>query len=387
MKSVLFLVVIFFFNVLLYGQNNTNTNNSGGKEEKKVVVPEVKAVKVKQSEAETINSSTLSSPAPATLNLELNSPNIISKDVMVSKEMATAKFIAKQSEYNHQRTRRSYTDSQKEELNQLLREVSAQSPASFESLLFYYENGQFDLKRSTALLKAQEMQPNNAEVKKQMTIYYFLTQKENELRQSLIDIFNSGMYPKAIQNYNIDALKSVPQNGILVTHGMEDSFGALFAQRVLRKREDVNIICLEWLNSPQWRTNLIAQGIKLPNNDNINIKYLEEFCDLNKDKRVSLALTIPKEYFLPVLNKLYVSGLVLEYKDIPTDNSLTNEVLWRTTLEKKLLETKDHDLVLNYIPMMAQLSKYYEGQKQTSEKVKMDSEIKEVVKSRGKSLK
>jgi hypothetical protein len=37
--------------------------------------------------------------------------------------------------------------------------------------------------------------------------------------------------------------------------------------------------------------------------------------------------------------------------------------------------------------MMAQLSRYYESQNQLTEKSKMDKEINEVAKSRGKSLK
>jgi hypothetical protein len=399
MKLQLFFLIILFSASNLLAQNNTNTNNTNTNNSEKI---EIKEIKVKETKAlkkesagkmeETISPSSV---VPALTPVSVESEKVIgtSEEMKVSKDQQSsyaakkAKFVSKQTEYNQQRTQRTYNVSQETELQGLCQQVAAESPASFESLLFYYETGQYDLTRASALLKAYEMNPLNIDVRKQMLIYNFLLNKKDETRAALIDIFNANVYPTAIQNYGVDVLKSVPQNGILITHGTEDSFGALYAERVLRKREDVTIICLDWLNSPQWRANLKAQGIKLPNSDFIDVKYLEELCHLNQNRNVALSLTIPKEYFLPMLSNLYISGLVFEYKEVPTDNSLTNEVLWRTTLEKKLIETKDHDLVLNYIPMMAQLSRYYESQKQTSEKIEMDKEINEVAKSRGKTLK
>jgi hypothetical protein len=385
MKALLFLILTFFFVSNVFGQNNTNTNNSG-KAEEKILAPQIKELKKTNS----VSAEEITVPNPAMDQgkaLSTKSLEGFNKDQQSSMALQKAKFISKQSEFNQQRTQRTYSESQEDELNDLLRDLSAQSPASFESLLFYYENGQYDLNRSPALLKAAEMNPNDLELRKQMVIFYFLMQKTDELRKTLIDVFNAKIYPNAILNYGIDVLNSVPKNGILFTHGTEDSFGVLYAQRILKKREDVFIICLDWLNSPQLRTNLTANGYKLPLSNFIDINYLGKLCSLNQDKNIALALTIPKEYFIPIINKLYISGLVLQYKEIPTDNARNNEILWRTILEKKLIKTKDHDLVLNYLPMMAQLSRLYESDNQATQKVEMDKEISEVVRSRGKSLK
>jgi hypothetical protein len=393
MKLQLFLFIVLFFLPNLFGQNNNSTTNSSEEKEKTITIKEKSLKKTRSSEAEeVITPPGLETPVPAGLTpkVVLENPQEdlqVLKDQESSYAMKKAKFLSKQNEYNQQRTQRTYSELQELELQELCQDIAAERPASFESLLYYYETGQYDLSRAPALLKAYEKNPTDIEVRKQMLIYNFLINKKEETRASLIDVFNSNIYPKAIQNYSVDVLKSVPQNGILVTHGTEDSFGALFAERVLRKREDITIICLDWLNSPQWRANLRAQGIKLPSSEFIDVKYLSEFCHLNQNRNVALSLTIPKEYFVPMLSNLYISGLVFEYKEIPTDNSLNNDILWKTTLEKKLLETKDHDLVLNYIPMMAQLSRYYESQNQLTEKSKMDKEINEVAKSRGKSLK
>jgi hypothetical protein len=387
MKLQLFLWIMLFSTSNLLAQNNTNTNNAEKIEEKKIVKEESKAYK----KARTVEMQEVVSPTPSIVPSSTNGES--AKDLEISKYKQSsfaskkAKFVTKQTEYNQQRTQRTYDVQQETELEGLCQGVASASPASFESLLYYYEIGQYDLTRAATLLKAYEMNPNDIEARKQMLIYYFLIDKIDETRTALLDIFNANIYPKAIQDYGVDVLKSVPKNGILVTHGTEDSFGALYAERVLRKREDVTVVCLDWLNSPQWRTKLRIQGIQLPNSEFIDVKYLEEFCHLNQNRNIALSLTIPKEYFLPILSNLYISGLVFEYKEVPTDNSLTNEILWKTTLEKKLIETKNHDLVLNYIPMMAQLSRYYESQKQTSEKTEMDKEMNEVAKSRGKSLK
>ena len=118
---------------------------------------------------------------------------------------------------------------------------------------------------------------------------------------------------------------------------------------------------MDWLTSPQYRTNLKIKGWKLPTSDFIDTKYLQEFCELNKDKTIAISMTLPKEYLIPILDKLYVSGLVFEYLDVPTDLSVRNQELWKTKLNKKLIDSEDKGLVNNYLPMLFQLKKIYQA--------------------------
>jgi hypothetical protein len=381
MKVLLFFLLFVFSAPNSWGQNNTNNNAT--QEEKETILK-----KSLNKVEELAVPSSIETPVSTTPSVKFKAQPTQkdAKSLQSSFLSKKSKFIARQTEFNHQRTQRTYSSSQQTELENLLREVAMDPAATYESLFFYYANGQYDLSRATALLKAYEMNPNDNQIKKEMVIYNFLTNKSDEFRTGLINLFNSNVYPPAVKDYGTDLVNSVGQNGILVTHGTEDSFSALYAQRVLRKREDVRIICLDWLNSPQFRSQLEAQQIRLPKSNFIDINYLKEFCVLNAEKNVSLSLTIPREYFSHILNQLYISGLVFDYMQVPTDNSVANESLWRTVLNKKLLETRNHDLVLNYIPMMMQISRFYENQYETASKLEMDAQIDQILKSRGKSL-
>ncbi|MFA7274010.1 MAG: hypothetical protein WC044_09080 [Crocinitomicaceae bacterium] len=385
MKVLLFFLLFVFFAPNSWGQNNTNNNST---QEESLKEKENALKKNSNKVEEVIVPSSLESPTSTSTSGKFKAQPA-QKDATSAQSsflLKKSKFIARQSEFNHQRTQRTFSNGQQTELENLLREVAMDPSATYESLFFYYTNGQYDLSRSTALLKAYEMNPNDNQIKKEMVIYYFLTNKTDEFRTGLINLFNANVFPQAVKEYGTDLVNSVGQNGILITHGTEDSFSALYAQRVLRKREDIRIICLDWLNSPQFRSQLEAQQIRLPKSNFIDVNYLKEFCALNVEKGVSLSLTIPREYFSPILNQMYITGLVFDYKQVPTDNSLANESLWRTILNKKLLETRNHDLVLNYIPMMMQISRFYENQYETTSKLEMDAQIDQILQSRGKSL-
>ncbi len=47
--------------------------------------------------------------------------------------------------------------------------------------------------------------------------------------------------------------------------------------------------------------------------------------------------------------------------DVPTDLSLRNQELWKTKLNKKLIDSEDKGLVNNYLPMLFQLKKIYQA--------------------------
>lgn len=377
MKSYLLYFLLIFPLGMLYSQTEEKTTNSTNNT---VIPAEKKAtstflntnLRIEESAESQLDTLELSPAAPA-------SPLPETRQIpQQSVDSQKAAYLTNYHNFNQQREQRTLSEDQKATMDDLLRKLAASQPQSFESFLFYYLNGQNDLNRSKALLKAKEMKPLDEMVQKEMMTYYVLMNKKDETRKALLDLSQNKVYPPSTAVYGEDLINSAPQNSTLITHGKEDSYAALYAQNVKREREDVQIISLDWLTSPQYRINLKAQGYNLPEGDFIDTKYLADFCALNPDKSMAISMTLPKEYLLPILDKLYVSGLVFEYKEIPTDMSLRNEELWNKELNKKLTVTRDNDLVRNYLPMLYQLKRVYEFRGDSDAVNKLDEIIKDI---------
>ena len=174
-------------------------------------------------------------------------------------------------------------------------------------------------------------------------------------------------------NYAEDILLSAPKNGTLITHGFDDSYAVWYLQSQKKIRTDVELISLDFMQSEYYRDQLKKKGYSLPNSKNIDVSYFAQFCKLNASRKLSASLTMPKEYFRPVLLNVYLVGLVFEYHTDRFENFKANEYLWNSRLKKHLInnvydETSKH-LSSNYLPMLLQMRKVY-GQKGDTDKVK-----------------
>ncbi|NRA11630.1 MAG: hypothetical protein HRT57_06725, partial [Crocinitomicaceae bacterium] len=160
-----------------------------------------------------------------------------------------------------------------------------------------------------------------------------------------------------------DVLLSVPENGVLITHGFDDSYATWYKQNSADVRKDVTIISLDFLQSDHYRELLKEDGYKLPESKVVDVKFLKSFCELNTSKSISISLTTPKEYFKPIQSSLYITGLVFEYHKDEFDNFHRNDDLWNSTLKKHLVnnatDEKSKQLSSNYLPMLLQLRKVY----------------------------
>lgn len=385
MKFYLFTFLFFFLPAISFGQATNNTNNNTN-----VNIPATpvekkeKAVKKSENLMEVEAVPAMEAPVVgASIPVQVKKDTLLELDSKIGSAVSTdsqkSAYLSNYKYLNEQRSQRSLSEEQVENLDDLLRNYASAHPETYESYLFYYLNGQNDLNRSKALLKAQELKPDEELVQKEMLTYYVLMNKQDEKRKALLDLSQNEVYPVSTENYGEDLVKSVPSNSVLITHGKEDSYAAMYAQSVKRIREDVEIISLDWLTSPQFRANLAAKGWVLPESDFINTEYLAQLCALNPTRSIAISLTLPKEYLVPILDKLYVSGLALEYLEVPTDLNLRNEELWNDDLNKKVLDDKNSDLRKNYLPLMMQLKKHYEIVGNAVEAEKMAKLIQEII--------
>jgi hypothetical protein len=155
-----------------------------------------------------------------------------------------------------------------------------------------------------------------------------------------------------------------------------------FAKNETNTREDVTIVPLELMQSSKLKDEMKKKGYTLPDNPNIDVNYLKSFCELNTDKSVVISMTVPKEYLTAMGARLFVSGLVFEYRtEQDFNNFLRNDEIWQK-MNKILIEAvkteKGRQLTANYLPMLLHLSRVYGELNEPKKKQEIDLVIDKV---------
>ncbi|MAO32603.1 MAG: hypothetical protein CL824_03770 [Crocinitomicaceae bacterium] len=287
---------------------------------------------------------------------------------------------------------RNPTDEQQKEMNQANDIIQQQAPNSFDYNLNKYVIGNYNTNNYSNLKSAEQINPNSEEVIKQMAAHNLI----------IDDDFKSELYLKKLKDnkqldaqsidYCEDLLESTPENGTLITHGMLDSYGAHYNQITNKKRTDVEIINLDFLQSKTYQQKLIKKGFFIPDSKNIDVSFFKEFCENNNDKNIALSLTIPKDYFIPIIDKIYVVGLVFEYHLNTTPDGLMkkNEVLWNNKMNKSIISSKETGtikLASNYLPMLLNLRKYFKEKGDNPKVLEIDRQIELISKKCNKTKK
>lgn len=303
----------------------------------------------------------------------------------VSKEAGTVKsasntFTLTKQQAASQRTQRSPSVSQQQQMDDLVKMLEKSAPESFEFHYFKYVAGNYNVALIEHLKKAETLRPTNSDVHIQMAAYYLIIKDSKNALIYLEKLVASTRLNADVIDYAEDLLKSTPENGTLITHGMDDSYATMYVQLSKKIRSDVKWISLDFLQSEQYRESLKGEGFKLPTRTIVDVQYLQEFCINNSTKNIAISMTTPKEYLTTIQQNLFVVGLVFEYHtDLTFNNFYKNDYLWNEVLAKKLINNatneKAKQLSANYLPMLLYLRKVYV---QTDEKVKLEKIEKEL---------
>ena len=248
------------------------------------------------------------------------------------------------------------------EMDAKVKQLELISPNSWEYHLAYYLAGNYNLDRSQALEKAYQMNPENLEVQKQYVSLKYISGDTVSAQNALSLMSVNDVITMEVESYTNDALTSCSMNSTLVTHGFEDTYGALFNQFSHQQRMDVNVVSLDFLQSPQYRKALEGKGYVLPKTTKIDVGYLSQFCYLNADKELFLSVTIPRSYFEPISKKLFPVGVTFQYANAPAED-LPNrqENMWFYQLNKYGLNEGEErsKFAMNYIPLLLYLEQKY----------------------------
>lgn len=294
----------------------------------------------------------------------------------------SANFSIYKTQSQTQTKQRSPTPAQQSQMNSAVSYFEINAPQSFEYHYYKYTSGNYNTDLFSHLEAAEKLKPNNADVQIQMAAYQMINNSKNEALMYLEKLVENKRLGASVVEYAEDVLKSVPVNGVLITHGFDDTYGVWYAQMKKGIRTDVQIVSLDLMQSEKYRSELKVKGFIVPTTHVIDVAYLSQFCSVNEEKNISISLTTPKEYFKPMLSNVYLTGLVFEYRTAAYDNFWRNEALWNQDLKRKLVEDsmdeKGRALSSNYLPMLFQMRKVY-GQTGKLEKVKeMDAMIDKI---------
>ena len=269
-------------------------------------------------------------------------------------------LVRQNSKFN--KFQRTPLPAEQSEMDAKVKQLELISPNSWEYHLAYFAAGNYNLNRSQALEKAYQMNPENLEVQKQYVSLKYMEGDTLSAQNMLSTMSLNELISLEVERYTSDVLTSCSMNSTLITHGFEDTYGTLFNQFSHQQRMDVNVVSLDFLQSPQYRITLEEKGYVLPKTTKIDVGYLSQFCYLNADKELFLSVTIPRTYFEPISKKLFPVGVTFQYANAPAEDLPDRqENMWFYQLNKfGLAEGEDRSkFALNYIPLLLYLEQKY----------------------------
>lgn len=237
---------------------------------------------------------------------------------------------------------------------------------SFEYHLYNYVSGSYDDTRQESLYRAQSIDGNNQEVQKLIVANALVQGDTKTAGNNLEKLVKNGILSKETIAYTEDVLISAEGNDLLLTHGTNDSYGALYNQYIKgNKFASICIISLELMKSESYRKLIRAKGITVPNRKNVDVQFLVELCHLNRNKGVSISMTFPVEYLRPLANELIPYGLVLRTGAQKPLCASDLDVLWNTRFNKKNLtqynSIESRNYSRNYRPTEKILKEYHDS--------------------------
>ena len=295
-------------------------------------------------------------------------------------EVLNQNFSSVYDEIRMQGNQRNPTAEQQEELNKMLQSIETIDSNSFDYHIMKVKAGNYEVNNFYHLAKANELNALNIEVQRQLLAYYTITADTTSMKLTLDNQFKNKQIPTEHIDYGSDVINSLPLNSTVITHSFDDSYSVLFHQLSNQERQDVTVINLDFCQSKNYRDLLVKKGYQIAYDGKIDTKFLADFVVQNPSKNINLAMTLPKDYFLNQTETLAICGLVFASGNEMSSEDF-NQSLWETRLSKKVLFTETElgkRLSKNYLPLLLDLSQYYQEKNQLDKKREIDDWITKI---------
>lgn len=299
---------------------------------------------------------------------------------------ANASFQQSYSTSKKMSSRRSSTNEEQLDMNMRLETMRATNASGFEYQLAEYQIGNHDVSKIDFLKEAERLNPNNKEVQLQLTAYHEITEGSQKL-EYLKKLNGSKYFSQDLLNYARFVLTALPQNSVLITHGVDDTYPIWIEQSVNNFRSDVAIISLDLLQSDEYRNKMKKHGFSIPTSTFIDTKYLQEFIRLNSSKSIYVSMTVPAPYLKSLQSSLEIEGLSFTTKS--TDPATKNQHIYQQLLREmdnvpKPTTSVGKQLQLNYVPMLLVIRNTAQVTKDKRLIQKIDKQLLEIAKAAGK---
>lgn len=300
-------------------------------------------------------------------------------------KQAVNEFYELHQQANSLPAQKNPTALQQRKMNDFVETNRQEDASGFEYNLSVFMSGNYDLSKKDFLEKAKAIHPKNQHVLLQSAGVSYILNDQTTLIADLKELTKQNVWNTDDFSYAKDVLTSVPSNGILITHGINDSYPIIHLQRIEKYRADVRVIPMHLLQSNAFRQQLSNEDFSVSQTSQINAAYLKELCLQNQQSAIYLSLTIPLAYFSDIERQLYPVGLTFRYANTAFQNSELNTRLW-TGLNKGVI-TKNKSqigkqLSANYLPFLLNLYTYYKAENNA----KLVGEVKHSIRQVGENI-
>lgn len=298
--------------------------------------------------------------------MKVESDGLVSKDEAVQMKLFTLNVQGIQSNLNsisYSSTRKSPTKIELQDMQSQLEILKLSNAQSFEYNLLNYQVGNYDFSRIESLKAAEQLQPNNVSVLKELSAYSYIMNDEVALKKYLNKLSSQQFFSKDLQLYAENTLQSLPMNSILITHGEKDTYPLLIQQKIKNTRSDVEIISLDHLQSEEYKKRLQKKGFLFPKNDFIDTRFFESFMELNSSKNIIVATSVPRPYLIIGGKSVVTVGMGLSFNSSNKYDDVSNQKLYeksmKTMINQHVLQSKEKQLLGNYLPFLFSVRNSY----------------------------
>jgi hypothetical protein len=328
-------------------------------------------------------------------SVPLNQPSVNKKESRTSANEDNSQTQSKQSEKTlesnfmlnkkksmYQNNQKNPTKEQQKSMDEAINELEILAPQSFEYHLYKYIAGNHNVNLASHLLEAKRMQAKNPELQVQLTAYYFINGDKKSLIETLKLLKENGKIESDLVRYAKHLLSSVKKNGTLITHGFDDTYAILFLQHIESYREDVTVISMDFLQSDFYKNKLLDKGYALPKSELINADFIAQLVKKNKEKTLSLSLSIPKNYFEAIQEEFEIIGLTASISKHNINPSIENNRIYQEILLSKeafiYQNEKAKKMSANYLPMLLLLKKEFQEKNENKKVLEIDEVIQKI---------
>ena len=245
-----------------------------------------------------------------------------------------------------------------------LEKIGVDAAASFEYNLYKYTLGSYNSKMESFIDKAEQLRPNDQRVVLQKLANECVKGDTISVKQYLTKLKGNQTLDDETLAYAEDVLVSSRGNDILITHGINDTYGIMYHQLNAMDKVDEKIvlISLDLLRSEQYRALLRGQGVRVPSSTNIDTEYFKQLCALNSKKKIAISLTLPVDYLRKISSFAVPYGLVLITGNQNKLCFSDLQKLWDSKLNKRNItafsSTQSKNYAKNYVPTQKLLERF-----------------------------